>query len=118
MPDLPSRGEIWLASLGSARPGEPGKTRPVLVLTPDAILTTSDRDLVAVVPISSSVPATRLNPVLRAGSGLEQKSVAVVRSVRSLARARLLKQLGNVSRREQFEVDQALMVSLGLVRTD
>ena len=35
---MPERGEIWLASLDPQRGGEPGKTRPVLLLQSQALL--------------------------------------------------------------------------------
>jgi mRNA interferase MazF len=35
---MPSRGEIWLASLDPGRGTEPGKTRPVLIVQAQALL--------------------------------------------------------------------------------
>lgn len=114
--ELPLRGEIWLAALGAARAGEPGKTRPVLVVTPEEVRHNRPDDLVAVVPISSSREASRFNPILRGGNGLDVDSVAVVRAIRSVAQRRMLECLGAVTKREQFSVDQALILSLGLAR--
>jgi mRNA interferase MazF len=113
--ERPARGEIWIAALGASRAGEPGKTRPVLVLTPEQLLTDSAGDLVTVVPISSSIAPTRLNPKLEPGSGLDQSSVAIVRAVRSLSRGRLARSVGRISNAEQQAVDRALLLSLGLV---
>ena len=114
--DAPLRGEIWLASLGASRPGEPGKTRPTLIVTPEALAVGTPTDLVTVVPISSSGVPSPLAPELNSGNGLDANSVAVVRAVRSVARKRLIKRVGKASRQEQFEVDQALLLALGLVR--
>lgn len=112
----PARGEIWLAALGAARPGEPGKTRPVLVLTPEQLLIGAQTELVSVVPLSSSAPETILNPQIERASGIESPSVAVVRAVRGLSRNRLVKCIGSASAKELFAVEQALLVALGLVR--
>lgn len=114
--DSPVRGEIWLVALGAARPGEPGKTRPALVLTPEELLVGSPADLVTVVPISTTVPASHLNPPIDGDGALEAPSVAVVRAVRSVARKRLMRQLGEATKSEVHLVDQALLVSLGIVR--
>ena len=35
---MPSRGEVWLASLDPRRGTEPGKTRPVLLVQAQALL--------------------------------------------------------------------------------
>lgn len=115
--ERPLRGQIWLAKLGAVRPGEPGKTRPVLVLTPEGLSLDSARDLVGVVPISGSIDPSMLNPQLTS-EGLDGPSVAVVRGVRGLARRRLVRPIGSISRRDQHAVDQALLITLGLVRAD
>lgn len=114
--DSPARGELWLATLGAARPGEPGKTRPVLILTPAALSTDSPRDLFSVVPVSSSVGAARLRPRIEAEGALNENSVAVVRAVRSVSRQRLVKPIGRATEKEQASVDAALLLTLGLVR--
>jgi mRNA interferase MazF len=116
--DAPARGDLWLATLGAARPGEPGKTRPVLILTPAALSTGSSRDLVSVVPVSSSVGPTRLRPRIDAQGTLNEDSVAVVRAVCSVARQRLVKPIGRATQKEQAAVDAALLLTLGLVRAD
>lgn len=115
--DSPERGELWLASLGAARPGEPGKTRPVLIVTPGELSTGSPRDLVSVVPISSSAGPARLRPPIEGDGSMNEGSVAVVRAVRSVARKRLVRPVGQVTEREQAAVDAALLLTLGLVRT-
>lgn len=114
--ETPARGEIWLAALGAARPGEPGKTRPALVLTPKQLLVDTPHDLVTIVPISATIPASRLNPPIDDREVLDAPSVAVVRAVRSVARKRLVRRLGQATTDEVHLIDQALLVSLGIVR--
>jgi len=112
--DLPHRGEIWLCSLGAARSGEPGKTRPVVVISPAALLTDSARDLVITIPLSSTVAGSALRPRISKTSGLEADSVAVIRAIRGLARSRLIRRLGKVSDDELREVDRALALCVGI----
>ena len=114
--EAPARGDLWLASLGAARPGEPGKTRPVLILTPGEMSTNSPRDLFSVVPVSSSAGPARLRPRIEADGALNENSVAVVRAVRGVSRQRLVRPIGRATEKEQAAVDAAFLLTLGLVR--
>lgn len=110
----PRRGEIWLASLGAARPGEPGKNRPVMVLSSDELLIGDTGELIVVVPLSSSVAPSRLRPSIGPDSGIDNDSAAVCRAVRGIARSRLLRRLGEVSAETLAEVEVALATVLDL----
>jgi len=112
----PRRGEIWLASLGAARRGEPGKNRPALVLSDDELLIGDPGELIVVIPLSSSVAPSRLRPLVDSSSGIDNDSAAVCRAVRGIARSRLLRRLGKVSAETLPEVEVALATVLGLDR--
>ncbi len=51
----PRRGDLWLVALGAARKGEPGKSRPALIVSVDDIVTGEETDLFVVVPLTSSI---------------------------------------------------------------
>ncbi|HET7054160.1 MAG TPA: type II toxin-antitoxin system PemK/MazF family toxin [Solirubrobacterales bacterium] len=110
----PLRGEIWLASLGAARRGEPGKNRPVMVLSDEELLIGDPGELVVVVPLSSSVAPSRLRPPIDPSSGIDNDSAAVCRAVRGIARSRLLRRLGEASADTLADVEAALATVLGL----
>jgi mRNA interferase MazF len=110
----PRRGEIWLASLGAARPGEPGKNRPVMVLSSEELLIGDAGELIVVVPLSSSVAPSRLRPSMDPSSGIDNDSAAVCRAVRGIARSRLLRRLGEASAETLAEVEVALATVLDL----
>lgn len=110
----PQRGEIWLATLGASKIGEPGKSRPALVLSPAALSPDSDRALVVVVPLSASIAASPLRPVISTRSGIDTQSRAVPMAVRGVARSRLTKRLGRASSGELAAVGSAVSVALGL----
>ena len=110
----PRRGEIWLASLGAARRGEPGKNRPVVVLSSEELLIGDAGELIVVVPLSSSVAPSRLRPSIDPSSGIDNDSVAVCRAVRGIARSRLLRRIGEVSAKTLAEVEVALATVLAL----
>lgn len=101
----PDRGEVWVVDLGIA-----AKVRPCLVLSvpPEA----QDRVLVTLVPHTTSVQGTRFEvPVpkvfLKAGAFDAQGLVTV-------ARARLLRKLGELQPTELGLVEDAVKRWLGL----
>lgn len=110
----PRRGEIWLASLGAARRGEPGKNRPVVVLSSEELLIGDPGELIVVVPLSSSVARSRLRPPIDPSSGIDNDSAAVCRAVHGIARSRLLRRLGAAEPDTMAEVERALALVLGL----
>lgn len=110
----PRRGEIWLASLGAARRGEPGKNRPVVVLSVEELLIGDPSELIVVVPLSSSVAPSSLRPPIDPSSGIDNNSAVVCRAVRGIALSRLLRRLGEASAETLAEVEAALATVLGL----
>jgi mRNA interferase MazF len=110
----PRRGDLWLVSLGAARAGEPGKHRPAVVVSVDEILAGIDDELVVVVPVSSSRSRTPLRPPVSPAKGVDTDSVAVCRSVRAVARARLLERLGTITPDTMHEIEDALALILGI----
>jgi mRNA interferase MazF len=110
----PRRGEIWLASLGAARKGEPGKNRPAIIVSVDEISTGLEDELIVIVPLSNSRAASPLRPEVSPDEGVERDSVAVCRSVRAVARKRLLRPVGGVELDTLREVERALGMILGI----
>jgi mRNA interferase MazF len=110
----PRRGEIWLASLGAARKGEPGKNRPAIVISVDEISAGLADESIVVVPLSSSRVASPLRPEVSPGEGVERDSVAVCRGVRAVARKRLLRPVGKANPDTLREVERALGMVLGI----
>lgn len=109
----PRRGEIWLAALGAARKGEPGKTRPAVVVSADEILAGAGHELVVIVPLSSSLPHSALRPRVGPETGIDNPSAAICRAARGVARSRLLRHLGEVPPEKMTEIERALGLVLG-----
>ncbi len=108
----PRRGELWLVSLGAAQAGEPGKSRPAIIVSVDELLSGTADELVVVVPISASRSPSALRPPVGKHEGVDR--VAVPRAVRAVARARLLRRAGSVSAQTLSAVESALKLILGL----
>ena len=113
---LPQPGDIWLTALGAARVGEPGKTRPAVVVSAAGQHSGSVYDLVAVVPVSATLPPSPVRPAVVAGggTGLEADSVAVVRAIRAVSPVRLVRYLGRTDDQTLAEIRLVLAVVLGL----
>ncbi len=110
----PRRGDLWLVALGAARAGEPGKHHPAVIVSVDEILAGVDDELVVVVPVSSSRSSTPLRPVVSPDEGVDTPSVTVCRSVRAVARTRLLEKLGTLAPDTMRQVERALAMILGI----
>lgn len=112
--DAPRRGEIWLVALGAARAGEPGKTRPAVVVSVDDLSTGVSEELVVVVPLSSSAASSALRVDITPGAGVDRPSRAICRAVRSVVRSRLARRLGRVEPAAMEQIETALALILGL----
>lgn len=110
----PRRGELWLVSLGAARQGEPGKNRPVVVVSVDDINAGVPDELLVVVPVSSSRTASPLRPDVSPEEGVERTSVAVSRGIRAVVRSRFLQRLGTVRPETMASIETALGMILGI----
>lgn len=104
----PRRGEIWLATLGAARRGEPGKNRPAVVLSAHEYLVGVEHELIVIAPLSSSLPPSGLRPALGPEAGIDRPSVVICRAIRGVARSRLLRRVGEADAEKMTEIEQAL----------
>lgn len=114
--DAPRRGDVWLVALGAGRAGEPGKTRPAVVVSVDELSTGAPRELIVVVPLSSSLAPSALRIEIEAAAGSERASRAVCRGIRAVVRSRLVRRIGSVPPANLEQVETALTLILGLER--
>lgn len=114
----PRRGEIYLTALDPALGREIQKTRPALVIQNDVSNRLSEITIVA--PVTSTVRFP-LNPVhvliaAEEGTGLKVTSVALFNQIRAVDRVRLIRRLGAIGDETLERVDEAIKISLGLVK--
>jgi mRNA interferase MazF len=100
MPD-PSRGEIWLASLGTGEGHEQTGSRPVLIVSDDAF-NTGLAGLVMVLPLTSKLGKSKNIPthipIAPPEGGLKTASVILCDQLRTISKDRLAQQpWGSVS---------------------
>ncbi len=95
------RGEVWLTRLDPTEGSEIRKTRPCVIVSPDRL---SHHDIFIVAPMSSGDAKARF----RVEVVFQEKAGRVLPDqVRSVARSRLIRRLGNL---EEETLDQVLAV--------
>ena len=110
----PKRGELWLASFGAGRSGEPGKHRPAVILSADELIGGVTDELIVVVPVSSSRSGTPLRPAIAPAEGVDTDSVTICRGMRAVARTRLIERLGRVEPATMRDIERAVAMILGI----
>ena len=110
------RGEVYDARLDPTEGSEQAGTRPVVLVSRDAINLASP--VVIIVPCTTYRPGRRLYPsqvLLQApNGGLDIDSVALGEQVRALAKSRLGRRRGLLSPQALTQLDHALLIALDL----
>jgi mRNA interferase MazF len=110
------RGEVYQANLDPIAGSEQGGTRPVLIVSRNAL--NANAPIVIVVPLTGRENKRRLYPThveLSAGEGgLTKGSVVLCEQVRAISKDRLTKKIGQVSPQRMSVVDAALKISMDL----
>ena len=116
--DYPKRGEIYLTALDPTVGREIQKTRPALIIQNDISNRLSHMTIVA--PITSTVrfPLNPVHVLLAANdeTGLSVTSVAVFNQIRAVDQVRLIKRLGKADEQTLQQVDEAIKISLALIK--
>lgn len=110
------RGEVYQANLDPVSGSEQGGTRPVLIVSRDAL--NANAPIVIVVPLTGRENKKRPYPThvqLPAGeAALSKDSLALCEQVRAISKNRLTKRIGQVSSQKMALVDTTLMIALDL----
>ena len=78
------------------------------MISADEFLVGTGHELIVVIPLSSSLPASGLRPQLGPETGIDNPSAAICRGIRGVARSRLLRRLGEVGDEKVAEIERAL----------
>lgn len=108
----PARGEIWMVDLEPVRGHEQGGKRPALVVSAD-LFNESPADLVVILPITSQAKGVRSHlPIRPPEGGIRRLSFIKCEDIRSIAKERLSKRWGSVSRQTMDAVADCLRILL------
>jgi len=111
----PRRGEIYLVAFNPTVGHEIQKTRPAVIIQNNISNQFSPITIVAAISSQFGDPPHPREVVISPKSGLSKPSAVILNQIRSVDRKRLVKRLGSVDAATMREVDEALMISLGLV---
>ncbi|GJM42640.1 MAG: mRNA interferase [Ardenticatenaceae bacterium] len=110
------RGDVFDARLSPTEGSEQAGTRPVIIVSRDAINQFSS--VIVVVPLTSAKNIKRSYPnnlLIQAGTGgLTADSIALGGQVRAITKTRLLRQRGSLPPSALKEVDKILRITLDL----
>lgn len=115
--DHPRRGDIYLVSFDPTIGAEIKKTRPALVIQNDIANQHSPITIVAAITSKFDEPPYPTEVLMEpAESGLPLRSAVVLNQIRSVDRQRLGKCVGHAGPETMDRVDQAIQISLGLLK--
>ncbi|MEP2669610.1 MAG: type II toxin-antitoxin system PemK/MazF family toxin [Cyclobacteriaceae bacterium] len=94
------QGEIWQADLNPVKGSEQAGFRPVVIISGN--LLNAHLPVVITVPLTSKIKNYKGNPVLHPSgtNGLNRKSEMLIFHIRSIAKDRLTKRLGEIEAQE------------------
>jgi len=110
----PCRGEIWTVNFNPTRGHEQAGQRPALVVSADQ-LNASAADLAVVIPLTTKGRNIPLHVEIQPpDGGVQQTSFAMCENIRFVAKERLTKRWGMVSKSAMKEVEKRLYMLLDL----
>lgn len=111
-----NRGDIFDARLNPTEGSEQAGTRPVLVVSRDAINRNSS--VIVVVPLTNAANVKRVYPnnvrIVKGEGGLTDDSICLGGQIRAISKSRLLRQRGSLTSATMVQVDRALRITLDL----
>lgn len=105
------RGEVWWVTFAVGSGGEVCKTRPAVIVSNNDANKHTNR--VQVIPITSKIE--KLYPCEAEVMVAGQASKAMANQIMTVAKERLTKRIGALSRDHMRDVDLAVRIQLGLV---
>lgn len=111
----PRRGEIYLVAFDPTVGHEIQKTRPAVIIQNNISNQYSPITIVAAISSQFGDPPHPREVLIPSKCGLAKPSAVILNQVRSVDRKRLIKRLGAVDAATMRKVDEALLISLGLI---
>ena len=110
------RGDVFDARLSPTEGSEQAGTRPVVIVSRDAI--NKNSSVVVIAPLTKATNVKRSYPnnvtITKGEGGLTFDSVVLGGQIRSIAKSRLLAQRGTLTADTMQQVDLALRITLDL----
>lgn len=112
----PQRGDVFLARLDPAEGSEPAGTRPVVVVTRDAI--NANSPVVVIIPLTDAANPKRVYPshvwVAKGIAGLRIDSIAKAEQIRAIQISRFVSYSGRLPAFQMTQLEEAIRITLAL----
>ena len=110
------RGDVWLAALDPVIGSEQGKTRPVVIIQNNVANEHSPVVIIAAVTTTRGVKEYPTEIwVSPPNGGVRRASVVLLNQIRTIDKRRLIHRWGALDASTMKKLDEALMISVGLV---
>lgn len=111
------RGDIWLVNLDPTEGHEIKKSRPAIIIQND---TGNEYSPITIIAPVTSQKLDSVHPfevlLTKGSSGLEKDSKALLNQIRAIDKRRLVRKLGKVNSETLYDIDEAIKISLGLLK--
>ena len=110
------RGHVYIADLEPVRGSEQGRARPVVILSNNAMNATSPVITIAPLTSASNVPRLYRTDVVVAApeGGLSVDSVVMLSQIRTIAKSRITRELGELNPATMALIEKATRFALDL----
>ena len=112
----PRRGDVFLARLDPTEGSEQAGTRPVIVVTRDAI--NANSRVVVVVPFTDAANPKRVYPshvwVPKGSAGLRLDSIAKAEQIRAIEVSRFVAYCGKLTESQVKQLEEAIRITFAL----
>ena len=112
----PHRGDVFLARLDPTEGSEQAGTRPVVVVTRDAI--NANSPVVVAIPFTDAANPKRIYPshvwVAKGSAGLRLDSIAKAEQIRAIEVSRFVAYCGKLADSQVKQLDEAIRITLAV----
>jgi len=112
----PQRGDVFLARLDPAEGSEQAGTRPVVVVTRDAI--NANSPVVVIIPLTDAANPKRVYPshvwIAKGVAGLRIDSIAKAEQIRAIQISRFVSYTGRLPAFQMTQLEEAIRITLAL----
>ncbi len=110
------RGEVWLVNLDPTIGHEIKKSRPGVIIQNDVGNTYSPITIIAPVTSQNTEKVYPFEVLLTSKKEIEKSSKVLLNQLRAIDKIRLVKKLGKLDDHTMILVDEAIQISLGLIK--
>ncbi len=110
------RGEVWLVNLDPTLGHEIKKSRPSVIVQNDVGNAYSPITIIAPITSQNTEKVYPFEVLLTSKKEIEKPSKVLLNQLRAIDKARLVKKLGKLDEHTMILVDEAIQISLGLIK--